>query len=311
MRAMNKIELRPGDIILSLGKRDLSKGIMNVAGGRYSHAGLWTGKRVIESTLPKVHAISPQTLAKKTVYADAFRHRDAGGKEKQLIRHAQRLVGNPYCRLDLVVACAIGTFTAWVRSKNEWLAYNTQYEAGRARLLLSQLVSLYRVATKPTVTCVELVVRAHIRAGLPVKVKLDPGGHVDFKLLWRAIKDLYALNKQTAHVLETDMSGRELLKSLKADLDWAEDIHGRVRQAIRPKGARFPTSALDTSVSVLEQIELFASETWDNGRSWYAGLVTPKQLENSPSLKPLGRLTGQWWLEASAKRRKPINASFS
>lgn len=287
-------ELRPGDIVLSLGDRTLSKGIKEISGGLHSHATIWTGNGVIEATLPRVHEIGPAEFAAKTEYMDALRHRDAEGRGDAIVARAREFSARDYNRSDLLIAIALGTFTAWMRDKSEWLARNTQYHAGRLKLFVARLRELYGRSASKGVTCVELVVRAHLDAGLPIKVKLDPGGRVDFTLLLASIESLLEYAAEADHVLESNVERTAPSASWQADVEWLGGIAQEIQRSLRAPDGRLGADELEAPVAVLRELELVAGETWDEN-SWDAALVTPHQLMTSSSLLSLGRIPRDRW----------------
>lgn len=291
---MNEADLQPGDIILSFGKSELSRAIKEISGGRFSHAALWTGERVLESTLPQIQEINLPDLATKTHYMHVFRHHQPRGRGAVVVACAKPYVGRKYNVPELVVASTLGTLTAWLHNKNEWLEYNVQFKAERALSLMNSLARLYGASTTGSVTCVELVARAYVQAELPIEVKLEPGGHVDFDVLWNGVKDMMARRhaRPLTNALEST-SGLELggqLDELEAHVRWAAEVSRRIREAGGSPEARAQAAARETPLSVLKALVLRVSDRWDEANTWYAGLVTPAQLENSLSLVDEGKL---------------------
>ena len=292
---MNETDLRPGDVIMSFGKTPLSRAVKEITGSRFSHAALWTGERVLESTLPRTEEVSLAELAEKTFYMHVFRYCKVDGRGALVVANARGYIGRPYNVSELVIGGAIGTLTAWLHQKNDWLAYNAQFEAKRVLALLNRLLPLFAASAAEGVTCVELVVLAHLRADLPIVVQLDPGGKVDVDMLWKAIQDM---RSRTAALAPPDAAQGvaapnerpDELEELRDLALGAAETSRLIREAGGSPEARATSAALETPLSVLKALELRVSDRWDEPNTWYAGLVTPAQLENSPSLEDLGPL---------------------
>jgi len=306
--------LRAGDIILSLGLEPHSEEIRAITGGCYSHATLWNGERLVEATMPEVRELDPAELAAKSRYVDAFRHVGAAGREELIVEGAQRLIDRGYDTADLVLAIAMGTFSAWVQELSPSVALNSQYLLNRMRGLVTQLHDLFAAYRPATVTCVELVVRAHQVAGLPIHVKLDPGGRVEFSRLWPAIQSLIAYRDQHEGKVwrgpyEADF-GTAALEQLAQEVAWATDPKLNPLDWLRPADARLELSDLEASLAFLQELELVAATRWDKD-TWNAGLVTPKQLAQSRDLRRLGRLsTGVWAQRASATHHAKLRGAL-
>ena len=268
---------RAGDILLSKGDLAHAKGIAMTTGGSYSHATLWSGDRVIEATLPRVQEVALEDFEGHVDYIDAFRHRRLGDRGAAVVAHARDLVTRPYSRIDLLLTSAISVLSAW--PKAPWPRYNALYQAGRARTLLDRISQLYLHGKGDALTCVELVVRAHTTVGLPIHVRIDPKGEVDWSLVWTSLKSLYALDGTARRRDHEGVAGPGKLhgelaawESLDAELQWAQQCQRSLSAGYELGVAKI--AALDLTV----------------GEDWPAAFVTPQQLEDSPSLERQGRV---------------------
>lgn len=275
---MQPTDLMPpaGAVILALGRADHAEGIRETTGGNYSHATLWAGDAVLEATIPAVRRAPLDTLNATSRYVDAYRHRALADRGGAVVRAGEAYVGRPYSRTDLFLASAITALSVW--PSIPWLRYNVPYGSSRARQLFEYLRDLCIDRSRAAVTCVEMVALAHMDAGLPIEVRLDPSGRFDFRLLRASLVSLHRASQQAGRDGQESSGlppftaaegGRD---SLAAELDWAFEVQ-----------EAFPQD-LEVGVAELQQ------RRWLVGEDWPAAFLTPKQLEESDSFETFGRL---------------------
>jgi hypothetical protein len=290
-------QLNQGDVVLSLGKGNLSNVIKLFTGGRHSHAALYNGQGITEATLPKAQKLERDMFEAKAEMMSALRHAQLVGAKKrsEIAAHADQYMGRPYNNGNLLITGALSTITAWIHGKNEWVAWNLKSTLGRAHSLLNVLAGLLRADSPEEgeagagVTCTELVVRSHLQAGLPIEVLLDPAGKIDFALLWQAIGEVRDRSGGSLTTSQSPLLDAAAESELRENLLWAEAMSGELERPVLD-----PT--LQAPVAELQQLVLRVSPEWDaGGDSWYAGLVTPAQLSMSPSFKVLGRIQPGGW----------------
>jgi hypothetical protein len=292
---MTNTEIGAGDLIVSMGESKLSQVIQTFTGGKHSHAALYNGEGVTEATLPRAQKLTRAQFEAKTQEMSALRHRELFEPfPKQVVENASKYVDLTYNNPNLILTGAISTLSAWVHARNEWAGMNLRNMLGRARPLLGVLKGLMREApaseqTVEGVTCTELVVRAHLKAGLPIKVRLDPGGVIDFGLLWDAIGEVRTRSGGSIVMSESGLPEDAALAALAEDLRWAEGMSKHLNSIERDPTLQAPVAELKTLVLPVSD-DLNAGED-----TWYAGLVTPAQLSRSPSFKLLGRIERGTW----------------
>jgi hypothetical protein len=138
------------------------------------------------------------------------------------------------------------------------------------------------------VTCVELVARSYLRAGLPLQVRLEASGKVDFEIVWAGIKDMRARapSHALAQALQSTSQHGDDVRVLEEQVRWAADASTQIRSVLEEG-----SPAREKAVAVLKHLVLPVSERLDEPDTRYVGLVTPAQLQHSPNLRLLGRLT--------------------
>jgi len=289
--------LQPGDVLLALGKSDLSEGIRVATDGRYSHAALWTGESVIEASLPGVQELSPHEFAGKQRYIDAYRYRASASQRLQVVEKARAYCSvYEYSKMDLVLMSSLQTLTLWLN--DAWVAYNVSYWSGtvrqlfssrRARQLYNELQTRFSRAKRGSLTCVELAIRAYLDSGLRITIRIDPSGQFDFESLTKAVRSLYALN-QAAGLEEPRVTQLLAMDSdylaLQDELEWFHELETRLRSTEDP---RLKEEDYQLTVAEIQAMRMVAGEQFS------AALVTPKQLENSPEFCCLGRLDATQW----------------
>ncbi len=171
MKAITTKDLRVADILLSRGDSDVSAGIAELDGGSYSHAALWSGHLVVESTLPVVKRSTLDECADHALHIDAFRHRAQQIPSSNIMELANTYLGRPYASLNLGLATLLIAVSSWM--PYEWAEMNALYGAGE----LARLLELLKLAKdcpdeEPQVTCVELVVRCYHDVGTPIGIQL-------------------------------------------------------------------------------------------------------------------------------------------
>lgn len=286
-------QLRPGDLLLSMGVGPLSEHIRAVAGGSFSHVALAIGSSsLIESTTPVVRQVTlTESLNHPRQSMRAYRHLDSNGGIPAACDKARTYLGRTYSFVDLVYA---------------YLRILSQAPQGPGAPLLIRMIDSYLNAERADerVTCSELVVRSYHAAGLDVRVPLDwkPGVSaqevVRFWLKYGR-QALTALSSEETPMLPADTELRELLRddrlpppieleAFLSPLDQNEELAELETLDTHPE----QKIAELTRKLLARQPQL--NEGIPNGSDAYRSvsdalhLVTPFQLESSPSFKLLG-----------------------
>ncbi len=284
--------LRPGDILLSRGFGDISDMICASDGGRYSHAALWTGESVIHATLSGVKADGLLASHGPQQYVDVYRFSRNGEQPlgsdpwpaAPVIARAQSFVGGPYAYTDLMMLALLLGFArrrripaldSIVRRLSAQLADGAAAWLETRRHEARAAAGHPPEATSPleAKTCTELVGTAFYEA------ESDP---------------------THAYGLEVVLPGRDAgVKVLSADpeLDPTyDDLEAACRALVRQE---FPE--LERAQKTREDERVQASVQtlgWTSSRRVIAGeralplsSLTPRDLEMSPSLRCIGRLS--------------------
>ena len=295
-------ELKPADVLLCRGDSDISLGIVELDGGSYSHAALWSGECVIESTLPCVKRSSVEECASHSLYIDAYRYQGLDQRSRAVVANAEAYLDRPYGTLNLGLSTLLVAVTSWM--PHEWAEMNALYGAGElARLLRLLRLVKDECRDERQVTCAELVVRCYHDADVPLTVKLK--GERKF----HGSSFLGAIREVSLRVSETRPRGlgfEDPVRAIDEELSWlgrfepgsplagqgsdawletrAEWYHSLQLELPGSQANEAPLDPMALSPELIRAKELVA------GRDWAAGLVTPHQLESSPSLVLVGRV---------------------
>jgi Permuted papain-like amidase enzyme, YaeF/YiiX, C92 family len=282
---LTEADLQPGDILLSLGDSEISQAIQGLDGGAYSHAALWTGTTVIESTLPRVaeYPLDVSLEQHARVYVDVCRHRSSGAWTEAAVREARTFVGRPYAHGDLVMGALIVATSSWIPSK-QWQVKFLMDACGFNFFMQEEPVP----GPRELVTCTQLAVLAYCRAEHPIQIRPTPPARVDVGAFVRAGT---ALLREKLHPKET------AVRSAAAGGDDEEEVDEASWRALQARiGARYTSltglTPLDPRESATDEgvVSRHAPPLYEAGSNWRAERVTPRYLETSPNLERKGRL---------------------
>jgi hypothetical protein len=278
-------ELEPGDVLLSLGDSEISRAIQGLDGGKYSHAALFTGDTVIESTLPCVAEVPlEESLAEHArVYVDVFRHRSAGARTEAVVREARAFVGRPYAHGELVMGALIIATSAWIPSK-QWQVKFLMDACGFNFFMQEDLAP----RAGELVTCTQLAVLSYCRAGLPLSIRPTPPARVDVGAFVRAGSALLREAMQAR--------GPVVRPAGLGDDDEVEVDEASWRAVQARLGAGYAAITGLTPFDASETVSdgglhgFHRPPLFEAGLNWRAERVTPRYLQESPSLDRLGQL---------------------
>jgi hypothetical protein len=265
-------QLRAGDVLLSVGVGKTSEAIRAFDGGRYSHAALWTGESVIESTTPNVvkHALEVSLAAHPRLYVDVYRHNGLHGREAEVVAAAGRYVDRPYAYGDLALAALVIGTTAWLPTTA------SQESALLGACELNRFLDLGRRKEGKLVTCTELVARAYFEGGTPIHVVPEGGKRLNREAVTAFFEGLGELWREAAP--KRDASD--------ATLRWNESRSALLTHYLELAGVETAASDFVRAARVRALAAMIA------GSEWGANLVTPRYLETSPDLQRMGRVHG-------------------
>lgn len=269
--------LKPGDILLSQGVDETSEAIMTLDGGAYSHAGIWSGHGVIESTTPCVveSPLDRCFTEHPRALVDVYRHR-AATNGRRVVQMARRYLGRRYSYGDLFLGALLIVGSKSLPESRKQIAFLTYGSK------LNDFLDLDDEVMGELVTCVELVVRAYDNAGIPLRIEVTADGHLDLEILAAGIARFTVDSKSRA----PDSRGlrgrwakvqREFAAKLARTAVFERatmSASRRRRRPARPGPARTRPRAKFIRA----------------GLDWGANLVTPRHLADSPDLQFVGRL---------------------
>lgn len=268
--------LRPGDVLLSCGQEALSHLIRRLDGGDYSHAAVYDGTFAVDATRKgfKRHELKDDMA--EQWYIDAYRWHspppdpnDLGSGQyppKPVIARNDLIVDakTRFAYDELVMAAVVIALSE--EPDDKWLRRSV-------RLLLSRVATwmhdhVFSVPGRSTMTCSESVTRSFDEAQPPSKYEIE--------IELNPLRDYSALTMQAVGV----QAARPLSPYEETRQRYAELI---VR-AMQPN-----------ENSGLQQFALqFRADTspgTGGAKNLPPGFVTPHDLQTSPSLRKLGRLS--------------------
>lgn len=267
LKRLTQSDLRSGDILLSLGGSSVSDVIHGLDGGWYSHAALWSGVDVIEATDPNVQRNTLEnSIATGRRYLDVYRHRRATATQcEQVVENALHYIGRTYAWGDLLLGGVIvssGSFLFRGRELEQraWL---------RTMQALNRFLLLDVERAGELVTCVELVCRSYLAAGLSLAIDLQglrchTGVNVTAALAELAKHHIIGTSKGEEH---------EVLMAVATFQEELFKLTGAPPRVLLPNPGSTGRGAEAGAVV---------------GGDWGANLVTPRDLMQSPDLDLIG-----------------------
>ena len=285
-----KSALFPGDVLLSCGAGALSEMIRRLDGGLYSHAAVWDGECAVDATASGVKRNTLEHDEDEQVFIDAYRWHaalpnadpDLGGAgypSKPVLDQAAKIVqqGPAFAYDELLLAALV----IWLsnRPADKWLRM-------AARLLFSRFqVWFHERVTKPgkqSMVCSEVVARSFDQAVTPpdYSIKVIVDGSRDPAAIAAAIKAQGGISADFIRPLPpAPASSYDALKRRYGEI-LVSGMTGPEREHL----LRFAAANLTTdSTSVL----LMPAGKKDLPPN----CVTPHDLQRSPNLRYLGRLS--------------------
>lgn len=110
---IDRLMLKPGDIILTAESAPVSKGVRLATASRYSHAAIWVGGTLIEATQDGVFSKNPQRIIlEKETHAAVFRGRIplTQAQTKAICEYARSQVGTLYALSEAIFALPMRRF---------------------------------------------------------------------------------------------------------------------------------------------------------------------------------------------------------
>lgn len=300
---IGRADLRPGDVLMSKGRGELSALIAELEGGLYSHASYWDGGRLVHATTGGVVTGSLADLLAEQEYVDVLRLGprelapygelelgDPHFPDEAVTTAAHDLVGGPYDYGSIFLAALL----LW---EADW---DTAMRAIRAAFPLARSAAIAKIhgwvrdasrATaagtgKSAMTCTAVVTTSFWNAGQRVAAEQRDLYRLEFAIdrprraPWRItpvtdVQPLGALEPRAAFDTDDDADFRALIEEC-----------GRLVEGVVVD---------DTTEPSLDTVMLF--EGLAQPRVVVAGspdlplnLVSPADFQRSPSFRSLGRL---------------------
>lgn len=274
--------LEPGDVLLSLGIGGPSDVIQRLDGGKYSHAAVWSGEKVIESTTPRVieRSLTTSLSNHPRVRVDAYRYKTAAKEKRRVVVSVARdYVDRPYPRGDLVLCGVLLAITSIVPKAS-------QLKLLREACNLVNAMRVDRPRKGEQVTCTQLVVRAYFVAGLPIRIQPRGPAQTDLYTFLRGVGEL-ARTKDAADTDGLDDDELELLALRNALRVGLADLVDAGAQP--PVGHPNREKAAPGDEKAIPRNWNGDSPLMSEGE-WRSALVTPLNLQESPNLECVGQV---------------------
>jgi len=265
---IDRSQLRPGDILLSCGDEALSELIRRLGGGDYSHAAVWDGKCAVDATEKGIVRRDLDKDIKAQWYIDAYRWHspsppppssatDLGNPPypfEPVIARSDRIVadGTQFAYDELFMAALVVTLSD--EPDDEWLRKAVRMLLGRTEEWVHDHVTS---RGKTVMTCSQTVAVSFDEASpANYTIEFDVARHREFETF-------------TLGPAPQNLSSYGALKRRYAEL--VAEAAPAIAQGI--------------------QTANIAPQGLGPGISLPSGSVTPHDLQTSPSLRLLGRLS--------------------
>ena len=270
-------DLRPGDVLLSRGEGTLSDMICQLDNGIYSHAAYWTGDNVIEAGLKGVVANTIEGELGQ-IYVDAYRlHKDGhelgqpGWPVAPINALAEEFVGAKYAYADLLLLGLL--LSQGPKIDNPLAKTLVRLFGGLAAQKLQDLLDEWRKVGKQPLVCTQVVTKSY----------------------YEASEQQYAIEVVLAELRRNEAANAAPLAAMaEASCDDTPAIAEEQQQLV----------ALQESCRRLLQPHAIAAQSLQSPRMLAAAaaaptvlagspllpIVTPRELQESPSLRLVGRI---------------------
>ncbi len=284
---VHEAELEPGDVLLARGIGDLSDAICELDGGDYSHAAFWDGGSVVEATQEGVHEGTLRSLLSHRRYTDAYRFRngghvlgDAGWPPEPVVRAVRGYVGGAYASVELLL---MGLLIASAhRVSNPLAKLALALLGGPAAKALQDWLDARAKQNKKSMVCTQVVTSGYYEADGTHRYAIE----VDVRDRLEAAPVLAAVPVLGAPVEAAAGPGPEF-EALRTSC-------ARLVMDALP-GAASPALELAASPGAGAASAAFMAAPPRGAPAAAAGspvlpIVTPRELQTSPTLVLVGRL---------------------
>jgi predicted protein tyrosine phosphatase len=315
MKNMKMDELKPGDVLLSYGNGKISDLVKQVGGGDYSHAAFFDGKRIIEAGSDGVISSTIEEDIKQQKYIDVYRFKSASDNTCEdpdwsldpVIKQAHMYLNNKtyYADNQLYLLVVLITLRRkYLKNLADAIAFY---------VLLDEVFDLLKSKSDgktKSVVCSEFVYRCFDEAepnkyGLTINIISKEKEEVP--ALEKSISTVVNL-PETQILLEKyaeDPKFKDIVKLLKILVSMEKNNSKKVIQKatneIIPKATneiikKATNEITQNTQKMIEEIRKLAAKKYGNiddsqsDQFVVAEMVTPYDLQKSPSLEKIGRL---------------------
>ncbi len=286
---LTELDLEPGDVLLARGVGEVSDAICALDGGDYSHAAFWDGANVVEATQEGVRKNTLEGLLSHRRFTDAYRFRkgghvlgDEGWPPEPVIRAVHGYVGGDYAAAELLLMGLLIASSRRVTSPVARLAIRLL--GGPAARKLQEWLDARAKQGKRSLVCTQVVTSGYYDAA--------PDHAYAIQVAVGELREAVAVGAAPllASAAEESVPADPALES---DLQALRSSCDRLVSAALPRlGASDLVLAASPASAAAPEM---AAETLAGAVTMSAGsgllpVVTPRELQASPTLSLVGRL---------------------
>ncbi|MBW2279592.1 MAG: hypothetical protein JRG76_00735 [Deltaproteobacteria bacterium] len=282
-------DLRPGDVLLSRSPGEISDLVCALGESDYSHSALWDGDRVVAATPKGVRARELDRELDRRSHIDVYRFRfydhlmgEPGWPAKPVIAAAHEMLGNEHAYHETFLA---GLLVAIGRRP----ARSARSEALRlishriAEFTQNHITSHKRLP----IVCAEVVASSFWRAASLPEHKYGLSVRIDGRSTFPGIPAPVSFAREPAEPPANDDEAR-----IDTDYERLAQDCGRLLLAARPRVASGIRGLQHVHADAAQRPEAGGLVVIAGDSLLPLGCVTPGDLAASPSLEPVGRLSG-------------------
>ena len=285
---IRRLDLRPGDVLLSRSPGEISDLVCALGESGYSHSALWDGDRAIAATPKGVRARELARELDRRSHITAYRFRfydhemgEPGWAAKPVIAAAHQMVGNEHAYHETFLAgllLAVGR-----RPPREVRRKALRLIAHRIAEFTQNHITNHK---REPIVCAEVVASSFWRAESVPEHKYGLSVRIDGRSTFPGVPAPVSFAREPAEPPKNDDEAR-----VDADYERLAQDCGRLPLAARPRVAAGIRGLQHVHADAARRPEAAGLVVIAGDSLLPLGCVTPRDLASSPSLERVGRLT--------------------